>query len=58
MSQLLTSDIGHPHVEKLVAITAMLFRISDDKHQFLRNYAKAFPKIGDQLELLPEQSAE
>lgn len=55
MSQLLTSDIGHPHVEKLVAVNTMLFRVSDDRHQFWRNYARAFPKAGDQLELLPEQ---
>lgn len=54
MAQLLTSDIGHPHVEKLVAVNTMLFRVSDDRHQFWRNYNKAFPKVGDQFELLPE----
>jgi hypothetical protein len=53
MSQLLTSDIGHPHVEKLVAVNTMLFKVSDNKEDFKRNYKKAFPKKGDQLELLP-----
>jgi len=53
MSQLLTSEIGHPHVEKLVAVNTMLFRVSDDKDDFKRNYMKAFPKKGDQYELLP-----
>jgi hypothetical protein len=53
MSQLLSSEIGHPHVEKLVAINTMLFRISEDKEDFKRHYKKAFPKRNDQLELLP-----
>ena len=51
MAQLLTSEIGHPHVEKLVAVNTALFRISDDRHSFWRAYARAFPKPGDQLEL-------
>lgn len=51
MSQLLTSEIGHPHVEKLVAVNTALFRVSDDRHDFWRAYARAFPKPGDQLEL-------
>jgi hypothetical protein len=51
MSQLLTKGIGHPHVEKLVAVNTMLFRVSDDKDQFWRNYKRAFPKKGDQFEL-------
>jgi P63C domain-containing protein len=55
MAQLLTSDIGHPHVEKLIAVNTMLFRVSDDKEQFWRNYTRAFPKAGDQMELLPER---
>jgi hypothetical protein len=53
MSQLLTTEIGHPHVEKLVAVSHMLFKVSDNKEEFKRNYARAFPKKGDQLELLP-----
>jgi hypothetical protein len=53
MSQLLSSEIGHPHVEKLVAVNTMLFKVSDNKEEFKRNYKKAFPKKGDQIELLP-----
>lgn len=51
MGQLLSSDIGHPHVEKLVAVATMLFRVSDNKDDFWRNYRKAFPKHGDQIEM-------
>lgn len=51
MAQLLSSDIGHPHVEKLVAVNTALLRISDDRSAFWRAYARAFPKAGDQLEL-------
>jgi hypothetical protein len=58
MAQLLTTDIGHPHVEKLIAVNTMLFRVSDDKGQFWRNYARAFPKVGAQMELLPERPKE
>jgi hypothetical protein len=48
---LLSSEIGHPHVEKLVAVATMLFRVSSDKTEFWRNYKRAFPKKGDQAEL-------
>lgn len=51
MPQLLTDDIGHPHVEKLVANVTMLFRLSDDRNQFWRNYSRAFPRANTQLEL-------
>jgi hypothetical protein len=51
MSQLLTSGIGHPHVEKLVAVNTALFKVSDNRQDFWKAYARAFPKVGDQLEL-------
>lgn len=51
MAQLLSSEIGHPHVEKLVAVNTTLFRISDNRKDFWKSYARAFPKVGDQLEL-------
>jgi hypothetical protein len=51
MSQLLSSEIGHPHVEKLVAVATMLFKVSDNRDAFWRNYKKAFPKKGDQGDL-------
>ena len=51
MSQLLTSKFGHPHVEKLVAVITALFKASDSKEEFWRNYERNFPKVGDQGEL-------
>ena len=51
MTQLLTSQIGNPHVEKLVANITMLFRLSDNKKDFWKLYGKAFQKPGYQLEL-------
>ena len=50
MAQLLSSDIGHPHVEKLVAINTTLFRISDNKDAFWRAYSRAFPKVTPAME--------
>jgi hypothetical protein len=44
---------GDPHVEKLVVVNPMLFKVSDNKEDFKRNYMKAFPKKGDQYERLP-----
>lgn len=51
MSQLLTEGIGHPHVEKLVANMTMLFRLSDNKTDFWRQYERALGKPV-QLDLL------
>lgn len=56
MAQLLTNEIGHPHVEKLVAVNTALFRVADNREQFWRAYSRAFPKAGDQLELLPDDT--
>ncbi len=55
MGQLLTKNIGNPHVEKLVAVATMLFRVSENKDVFWRNYRKAFPRSGDQGELFQEE---
>lgn len=55
MGQLLTSEIGHPHIEKLVAVNTTLFKVSENRQQFWKFYRKAFPKTGDQLELLAEE---
>ena len=54
MAQLLTEDIGHPHVEKLVANITMLFRLSDNRQDFWRHYTRAFNKPA-QLELILEE---
>jgi P63C domain len=58
MAQLLTSDIGHPHIEKLVAVNTVLFRISDNRAAFWRAYTRAFPKVGDQLDLLSDEGSQ
>lgn len=54
--QHITDHIGHPHIDKLVAQMTMLFRLSSDKYQFWRLYRQAFPKKGDQLDLIPYDS--
>jgi hypothetical protein len=51
MGQLLTEEIGHPHVEKLVAVVTTLFEISDNKAEFWRHYRRKFNKGPEQLEL-------
>lgn len=49
--RLLTEDIGHPHLSNQVATVTGLMRASDDKHEFLRLFTKAFPQKGQQLVL-------
>lgn len=51
MTQLLTSQIGHPHVEKLVAVNTALLKASDNRDDFWRAYRRNFPKSGDQFEM-------
>jgi P63C domain len=51
MGQLLSEEIGHPHVEKLVAVITTLFEISDSKAEFWRHYKRKFDKGPEQLEL-------
>ncbi len=51
MQELLTSEIGRPHVEKLVANMTLLFRLSDTKADFWRQYRRAFNREPPQLEL-------
>jgi hypothetical protein len=55
LSQALTESIGQPHLDKLVAQITMLFRLSDDPDSFWRHYRRAFPRRGDQIELLPSR---
>lgn len=51
--QLLTDQVGHPHLERQIAATTTLMRASDDWPTFKRLFSRAFPKNGDQTELLP-----
>jgi hypothetical protein len=41
--QLLTSDIGNPHLEKQVAVVTTLMRISPNWRAFERHFSRAFP---------------
>lgn len=51
MGSLMTSKIGHPHVEKLVAVVTTLFEVSDNKEEFWRNYRRKFKKGPEQIEM-------
>lgn len=51
MGQLMTSKIGHPHVEKLVAVITTLFEVSDNKAEFWKNYRRKFKKEPEQIEM-------
>lgn len=41
--QLLTENVGHPHLEKQITSVTTLLRISDDWPEFLKHFSKAFP---------------
>ncbi len=43
-SQFLTTDTGHPHLDKQIMIVTTLMRISDTKEEFIENFEKAFAK--------------
>jgi hypothetical protein len=51
MREFLTSEIGRPHVDKLISNITMLFNMSDNKTEFWRNYQKAFKKEPPQIEM-------
>ncbi|MEP9374986.1 P63C domain-containing protein [Mesorhizobium sp. KR1-2] len=52
--QFLTEHVGNPHLEKQISATTTLMRASDDWPTFKRLFAKAFPRSGDQMELLAD----
>lgn len=41
--QLLTEDVGHPHLVKQITSVTTLLRISDNWDEFLKHFGKAFP---------------
>jgi hypothetical protein len=51
--QLLTTAVGHPHLEKQIVSVTTLLRISDDWSDFTRHFSKAFPPGPDDLFRLP-----
>jgi hypothetical protein len=56
--QLLTSNIGHPHLEKQIVSVTTLLRISTNKDEFIRHFSKAFPPARDDLFALPPKEIE
>ena len=51
--QLLTRDIGHPHLDKQIVSVTTLLRVSDSWQDFSRYFSKAFPPGADDLFSLP-----
>lgn len=51
--QLLTEDIGNPHLEKQIVSVTTLLRVSDDWAEFIRHFGRAFPPGPDDLFSLP-----
>jgi hypothetical protein len=52
--QLLSVNIGNPHLEKHIASVVTLMRVSDSWTQFKVLLRRAFPKKNDQMELINE----
>lgn len=52
--QFLSDQVGNPHLERQIAATTAIMRIADDWPTFKRMFRRAFPKAGDQTELLPD----
>ena len=59
--QFLTAETGNVHLDKQITAVTTIMRISDDRDDFEYNFAKAFPKVGDQgrlplvIEVEPEK---
>jgi hypothetical protein len=51
--ELLTSDIGHPHLDKQITAVTTLLSVSDDWSEFTRLFAKKFPPGPGDLFALP-----
>ena len=55
--QLLTPEVGHPHLDKQILVVTTLLSISDDWGEFSRLFSKKFPPAhGDLFSLAPPQS--
>jgi len=55
IGRLLQSPEGNPwpppHFDRQIVAVTTILRISDDQHEFTRNFEKAFPKDAQQLRL-------
>lgn len=57
--QLLTEQVGHPHLEKQIVSVTTLLRVSDTWNDFARHFSKAFPPgAGDLFALAPPADSE
>lgn len=52
--QLLTEDVGHPHLDRQIASTMTLMRISSSWRQFDGHLKRAFPISGENLDLFSD----
>lgn len=52
--QFLSEDVGNNHLSRQITATTTLMRVADDWHSFKRLFARAFPKSGDQIDMLPD----
>lgn len=50
--QLLTTDIGQPHLEKQVAVVTNIMKVCDDKDEFMNKFERAFPGTFDKARQL------
>ena len=54
--QLLTQDVGHPHLDKQILVVTTLLSISDTWEEFRRHFERKFPPSQGSLLLLPPPS--
>ncbi|CAO4183159.1 hypothetical protein AFFFEF_04155 [Methylorubrum extorquens] len=54
LHQFLSDEVGNPHLKKQITAVTTIMRIVDDRPSFKRMFAKAFPKKGNQIDMLPE----
>lgn len=53
--QWLTEHTGHPHLDNQIVKVTTIMQLSENKGEFTRNFAKAFPEPGQQTDLaLPD----
>lgn len=53
--QWLTSDVGHPALSNHLYASITLMRVSQEWGQFYRTLKKAFPVLGEQIELINDE---
>jgi hypothetical protein len=56
--QLLTEDVGHPHLDRQIASAMTLMRISTTWRQFDGHLTKAFPISGEQADMFADDATE